>query len=54
MQALIELEEEFNKARNDQQFMEEYRYYLHDYDGRPTPLYYAENLTRQLEEQRSI
>ena len=48
MQALIELEEEFNKARNDQQFMEEYRYYLHDYDGRPTPLYYAENLTRQL------
>ena len=25
MQALIELEEEFNKARNDQQFMEEYR-----------------------------
>jgi len=48
MQALIELEEEFNKARNDQQFMEEYRYYLHDYDGRPTPLYCAENLTRQL------
>ena len=48
MQALIELEKEFNKARNDQQFIEEYRYYLHDYDGRPTPLYYAENLTKQL------
>jgi len=48
MQALIELEKEFNKARNDQQFMEEYRYYLREYDGRPTPLYYAENLTRQL------
>ena len=48
MQALIELEKEFNKIRNDQQFMEEYRYYLREYDGRPTPLYYAENLTRTL------
>jgi len=48
MQALIELENEFNRAKNDKQFLEEYHYYLREYDGRPTPLYYAENLTRTL------
>lgn len=48
MQALIELENEFNRAKNDEQFLQEYHYYLREYDGRPTPLYYAENLTRTL------
>lgn len=48
MNALIELEREFNKAKNDKNFMEEYRYYLREYAGRPTPLYYAENLTTRL------
>ncbi|KPU43598.1 tryptophan synthase beta chain [Oxobacter pfennigii] len=48
MNALIELEEEFNKAVNDPNFMEEYRYYLREYCGRPTSLYYAENLTKKL------
>ena len=48
MQALIELENEFNRAKNDKHFLEEYHYYLREYDGRPTPLYYAENLTRTL------
>jgi tryptophan synthase beta chain len=48
MNALLELEEEFYKAINDDSFMEEYRYYLREYSGRETPLYYAENLTRKL------
>jgi len=48
MQALIELENEFNRAKNDKHFLEEYHYYLREYDGRPTPLYCAENLTRTL------
>ncbi|MBC2582003.1 tryptophan synthase subunit beta [Clostridium sp. DJ247] len=48
MNALIELEEEFNKAIADEKFMEEYRYYLKEYSGRETPLYYAENLTKKL------
>jgi tryptophan synthase beta chain len=48
MNALIELEEEYNKAKNDEKFMEEYRYYLREYSGRPTPLYFAENLTKKL------
>ncbi|MHB1393219.1 MAG: tryptophan synthase subunit beta [Clostridia bacterium] len=48
MNALIELEEEFYKAAADEKFMEEYRYYLKEYCGRPTSLYYAENLTKKL------
>jgi tryptophan synthase beta chain len=48
MNALIELEREFEEAKKDEKFMEEYRYYLKEYSGRPTPLYYAENLTKRL------
>lgn len=48
MNTLIELEEEYNKAINDEKFMGEYKYYLREYCGRPTSLYYAENLTKKL------
>lgn len=48
MNALLELENEFFKAINDEQFMREYRYYLKEYSGRPTSLYYARNLTEKL------
>lgn len=48
MNALTELEVEFNKAINDEIFMNEYRYYLKDYVGRPTSLYYADNISKTL------
>lgn len=48
MKALIQLAEEYLKAIEDEKFMEEYRYYLKDYSGRETPLYFASNLTKQL------
>jgi len=48
MTALMELEESFNEAKQDSEFMKEYMYYLQEYSGRPTPLYYAENLTKNL------
>jgi len=48
MNALIELEDEFEGAMKDEEFLKEYRYYLKEYSGRPTPLYYAENLTQRL------
>jgi tryptophan synthase beta chain len=48
MNVLIELEEEYEKAKNDEKFMEEYRYYQKDYCGRETSLYYADNITRKL------
>ena len=44
--ALNELEEAFEKAIEDKDFMKEYNYYLKDYSGRETPLYFAENLTK--------
>lgn len=43
---LNEIEREFIKAKNDEKFVKEYLYYLKQYVGRPTPLYYAENLSK--------
>ncbi len=43
---LNEIENEFNKAVKDENFKNEYLYYLNEYVGRPTPLYFAENLTK--------
>ena len=48
MKALIQLEEEYLNAIKDEKFMDEYRYYLKDYSGRETPLYFASNLTQKL------
>ena len=39
---------EFQKAKKDPSFLEEFQYYLKNYVGRPTPLFLAENLTRKL------
>ena len=46
--ALDELTREYEKARRDSKFKAEVDYYLRQYVGRPTPLYYAERLTKQL------
>lgn len=48
MSALQELEKEFKEAKESQTFIEEYKYYLKDYVGRPTALYYADNMTKTL------
>ncbi|WP_139904850.1 tryptophan synthase subunit beta [Clostridium thermarum] len=45
MSAVLQLEREFYKAIEDEEFMSKYRYYLREYSGRETPLYFAENLT---------
>ncbi len=45
---LEELEKEYNKAKNDPEFINEYLRYLREYVGRPTLLYYAGNLTERL------
>ncbi len=45
---LQEVEEAFNQAQRDPQFIEEYKKLLRDYVGRPSPLYFAHNLTQQL------
>src|SRR6202161_3620099 len=48
MAALQELEAAYAEARKDKAFRDEYHRLLRDYAGRPTPLYLAERLTRQL------
>jgi tryptophan synthase beta chain len=45
---LIELEKAFVDAKNDPEFNKELNYYLKNYVGRPTALYYAEKLTQKL------
>ena len=42
---LNELESAFEDAKNDEGFKSELDYYLKDYVGRPSPLYFAKNLT---------
>ena len=46
--ALDELTAEYEKAKADPAFQKELDYYLRDYIGRPTPLYFAERITREL------
>ncbi|MEE9585577.1 MAG: tryptophan synthase subunit beta [Nitrososphaerales archaeon] len=48
MHALEELEEAYDRLSVDKKFKKELDDYLSEYAGRPTPLYYAENLTRSL------
>jgi len=48
MTAVGELERAYREAKEDARFQKQLSYYLSEYAGRPTPLYYAENLTRTL------
>ena len=48
MQPLQELEDEYFRAQQDPEFQNELNYYLKEFCGRPTPLYYAERLTKDL------
>ncbi len=48
MPALTELEGAYAEARRDPNFRKEFQVYLHQYAGRPTPLYFAERLTHKL------
>ena len=46
--AIEELEKNYNKFKDDKNFKKELDYYLREYAGRPTPLYYAKNLSEKL------
>ena len=45
---LKEIKNEFKKAIKDKKFTKEYKFYLKQYVGRPSPLYYAEKLTEYI------
>ena len=46
--AVQELEEAYLKFKDDKNFTKELDYYLREYAGRPTPLYFAKNLTEKV------
>lgn len=45
---LEELEKAYAKLKDDEEFKRELEYYLKNYAGRPTPLYFAKNLSKEL------
>ncbi|MGP1449966.1 MAG: tryptophan synthase subunit beta [Wolinella sp.] len=48
MGTILELEQAYNEVRFDPQFWREADYYLREYVGRPSPLYFAERLSKEL------
>ena len=48
MPAILELEDVYTRIRRDQSFQKEFQEYLKHYVGRPTPLYFAKQLTKTL------
>ena len=44
--AIVELETAYEKYKNDEEFQKDLSYLLTKYAGRPTPLYFAKNLTK--------
>lgn len=47
MHALEQLSTAYGSAREDAEFQKQLDYYLHHYVGRPSPLYFAERLTKE-------
>lgn len=47
MSALLDLEREYLRLKDDPDFRTQLGFYLREFVGRPTPLYYAANLTRK-------
>lgn len=48
MNAIMELEDAYNKYKDDPEFVQELTTLLNDYAGRPSRLYYAEKMTKDL------
>lgn len=47
MNTLEELDQAYEEAIHDEDFLKEYDYYMKQYVGRENPLYFAENLSRE-------
>ncbi|MCX7747521.1 MAG: tryptophan synthase subunit beta [Clostridia bacterium] len=48
MNALIDLEKEYERYKNDPDFIKEVSFYFKEYAGRPSLLYYADKMTKDL------
>jgi len=48
MPLIMEVEKQYNIIKNDSSFNKEFEYYLKQYVGRPSPLFFAERITKDL------
>ena len=48
MPLILELEKEYKKAKNDKDFAKDIKYWNKHYIGRPSPLYFASRITKEL------
>ena len=48
MPLILEVEKEYKKARNDKGFLKDFKYYLNNYVGRPSPLYFAQRISKKV------
>ena len=48
MPLILEVEKEYEKIKNDKNFINEFNHYLNTYVGRPSPLFFAERITNDL------
>ena len=48
MPLILEVEKEYEKIKNDKNFINEFNHYLKTYVGRPSPLFYAQRITNDL------
>ena len=48
MPLILELEKEYKKAKSDKSFAKEIKYWNKHYIGRPSPLYFASRITKEL------
>lgn len=49
MNAVLQLDEAYNRFKDDPEFLQELRTLYHDYANRPSLLYYAEKMTKDLD-----
>ena len=49
MPLILEVEKEYEKIKNDKNFINEFNHYLKTYVGRPSPLFFAERITNDLD-----
>ena len=49
MPLILEVEKEYNGIKNDKKFKKELDHYLETYIGRPSPLFFAERITKDLD-----
>ena len=48
MPLIMEVEKEYNNIKNDNVFKKEFKYYLEKFVGRPSPLFFAKRITKDL------